>query len=102
MGAGPKTDDSGETLAAENKDGAERVVIKARFPALLAADGLTAESVSVLISVAEAPPAPETASRRGPAWRALAAGALVLMAALIAGLALRRPLPGFLSRHLKA
>jgi hypothetical protein len=39
-GAGPKIEDSGEALAAEGKDGAERVVIMVRYPALLAADGL--------------------------------------------------------------
>jgi type III secretion protein J len=67
-----------------------------------AADRLTAESVSVLIAEAEAAPAPPSAQRHGPWWRALAAGALALAAALLAGLALRRPLPGFLARRQKA
>ncbi len=45
-GAGPKIEDSAAAAAAESKDGAERVVIKARFPALLEAEGLAAVVVA--------------------------------------------------------
>lgn len=67
-----------------------------------AADGLAVESISVLIAEAEATPAPAAAPRRATAWRALAAGALILAAAILAGVALRRPLPALLARRQKA
>lgn len=67
-----------------------------------AADGLTAETVSVLVSEAEEAPAPAAARTRGTAWRAIAASALVLAAALLVGIGLRRPLPGLLARRQKA
>jgi type III secretion protein J len=55
-----------------------------------AADGLSAETVSVLIAEAEAAALPATSRRGGGAWRAAGAVALALVAALLIAIALRR------------
>jgi type III secretion protein J len=64
-----------------------------------AADGLAAETVSVLVAEASAAPAREPGSPRASSWRIAAAAGLALAAGVLACAALRRPLAGFLRRR---
>jgi len=67
-----------------------------------AADGLTAEAVSVLVAEAAAVPDRGAASRPKAGWRVAASAGLVIVAALLACAALRRPLAGLLRRRTAA
>jgi type III secretion protein J len=62
------------------------------------ADGLSSETVSVLIAEAAAVPGREPSKRPGPGWRTAASAVLAIAAVLLAGAALRRPLSGLLRR----
>jgi type III secretion protein J len=62
------------------------------------AEGLSSETVSVLIAEAAAVPGREPSKRPGPGWRTAASAVLAIAAVLLAGAALRRPLSGLLRR----
>jgi type III secretion protein J len=67
-----------------------------------AADGLSAETVSVLVVEAAAVSGREPGSRPRSGWRIAASAGLSIAAALLASAALRRPLAGFLRRRTAA
>jgi type III secretion protein J len=62
------------------------------------ADGLSSETVSVLIAEAAAVPGREPGVRAGPGWRTVVSAVLAVASVLLAWVALRRPLSGLLRR----